>query len=82
MKPSRKSPLALAAVVAGSIALAGTGCAADASKEAQPASADNPVTLTVTTFGTQGLDPLYEKYEKETPESPSKPPTSTPAVMH
>ncbi|WP_441720676.1 ABC transporter substrate-binding protein [Glutamicibacter sp. MCAF14] len=67
MKPSRKSPLAMATVLAGSIALIATGCASNASEDAKPASADNPITLTVTTFGTQGLDPLYEKYEKENP---------------
>ena len=67
MNPSRRSPLAKAAVLAGSIALLATGCAAEASKDAEPASADNPITLTVTTFGTQGLDTLYEQYEKDNP---------------
>lgn len=68
MKSSRTSRLAKVVAPTSSIALLAAGCSSGASKDAaQPASADNPVTLTVTTFGTQGLDPLYKQYEKENP---------------
>ncbi|MGP9782009.1 ABC transporter substrate-binding protein [Glutamicibacter sp. AOP12-B1-11] len=68
MKTSRKSKLAQSAALLGTIALLATGCGgADNAADAEPASVDNPVTLTVTTFGTMGLEALYEKYEKENP---------------
>lgn len=68
VKSSRTTRLAKVVALTSSIALLAAGCSSGASKDAaQPASADNPVTLTVTTFGTQGLDPLYKQYEKENP---------------
>ncbi|WP_404289154.1 extracellular solute-binding protein [Glutamicibacter arilaitensis] len=68
MKTLRNSKLAQSAALFGTIALLATGCGgADQAADAEPASAENPVTLTVTTFGTMGLEALYEKYEKENP---------------
>lgn len=65
---SRTSRIAKAAAVAGSLALLATGCGgSNNAADEQPASADNPVTLTVTTFGTMGLDALYAKYESQNP---------------
>ena len=68
MDITRTSRIAKAAAVAGSLALLATGCGGNnnATSE-QPASPDNPITLTVTTFGTMGLDDLYTKYESENP---------------
>ncbi len=68
VNPSRTARLAKVVALSSSIALLAAGCASGESKDtAQPASADNPVTLTITTFGTQGLDPLYKKYEADNP---------------
>lgn len=68
MKTSSKTKLAQSVALLGTLALLATGCSnADDAAKADPASADNPVTLTVTTFGAMGLDDLYEKYEKENP---------------
>lgn len=55
-----------AAAIAGAAALAmmATGCS---SSSEQAASADNPVELTVTTFGTFGYDDLYAQYEQANP---------------
>ncbi|MEV4953918.1 ABC transporter substrate-binding protein [Paenarthrobacter nitroguajacolicus] len=47
-----------------SLALVAAGCSGGSDKAA---SADNPVTLTVTTFGTFGYDDLYAEYEKQNP---------------
>ncbi|MET4542669.1 MULTISPECIES: extracellular solute-binding protein [Micrococcaceae] len=47
-----------------SLALVAAGCSGGGDKAA---SADNPVTLTVTTFGTFGYDDLYAEYEKQNP---------------
>jgi cellobiose transport system substrate-binding protein len=51
---------ALAAVSA--VALVATGCSASPA-----ADDDGPITLTITTFGTMGLDGLYAQYEKDHP---------------
>jgi cellobiose transport system substrate-binding protein len=51
-----------AIAVAASIALIATGCAASSG-----GSSSEPITLTITTFGTMGLDTLYSQYEKENP---------------
>lgn len=68
MKTLRKSHIAKAVAVAGTVALLATGCASDKpAANVEPASSANPVTLTVTTFGTMGLDGLYAQYEKENP---------------
>ncbi|VXC46783.1 Putative extracellular sugar-binding protein [Arthrobacter sp. 9V] len=48
-----------------SLALVAAGCSGGGGDKA--ASADNPVTLTVTTFGTFGYDDLYAEYEKQNP---------------
>ncbi|HEX7201557.1 extracellular solute-binding protein [Arthrobacter sp. Cr_A7] len=55
-----------AAAIAGAAALAlmATGCSGNSE---QAASADNPVELTVTTFGTFGYDDLYGEYEQANP---------------
>ena len=52
--------------LAGAAALAAvaTGCGGGGG---EPASADNPVELTVTTFGTFGYDDLYGEYEELNP---------------
>src|SRR6478752_225023 len=55
----------IAAAVAGaaSFALIAAGC----SSSGGGGSSSDPVTLTVTTFGTMGFDKLYSQYEKEHP---------------
>jgi cellobiose transport system substrate-binding protein len=53
---------ALAAGIAGT-ALVLSGCAAGGGDTGS----DDPITLTVTTFGTFGYDDLYKQYEKENP---------------
>ncbi len=55
---SRTGAIAIAG--AASLALVMTGCAT-------PAASNEKITLTVTTFGTMGLDGLYAQYEKENP---------------
>lgn len=57
-----KNMTALAGAV--TLATVASGCGAGAS---EPASADNPVELTVTTFGTFGYDDLYGEYEELNP---------------
>ncbi|WP_309074650.1 extracellular solute-binding protein [Paenarthrobacter sp.] len=63
MEFSRLRKISAIAGVA-SLALAAAGCSGGGDKAA---SADNPVTLTVTTFGTFGYDDLYAEYEKQNP---------------
>ena len=53
---------AIAVAGAASLALVMTGCAASGA-----ASGNEKITLTVTTFGTMGLDGLYAQYEKANP---------------
>ncbi len=68
MDISRTSRIAKATALVGTLALLATGCGGNNNAaEEEPASADNPITLTVTTFGTMGLDSLYDKYEAENP---------------
>ena len=68
MKPARTSQIAKAVALVGSIALLATGCGGNSEgSNEEAASADNPVTLTITTFGTMGLDSLYAEYEKDNP---------------
>ncbi|UWX95688.1 extracellular solute-binding protein [Arthrobacter zhaoxinii] len=57
-----------AAAIAGAavVALLAVGCGGGGGED-EAASADNPVELTVTTFGTFGYDDLYEEYEKANP---------------
>ncbi|MCS5735858.1 ABC transporter substrate-binding protein [Herbiconiux daphne] len=63
MKLSRRTTAATAAALA-AIALGAAGCSASGSAAG---TADDPITLTVTTFGTMGLDDLYTEYESENP---------------
>jgi cellobiose transport system substrate-binding protein len=62
---SRRTSAVAAIAGASAFALIATGCAASGDG---PASADNPIELTVTTFGTFGYDDLYKEYEKAHPE--------------
>lgn len=57
----RSGAALIATAAAASLALA--GC----SGTSQSGSSDGPITLTVTTFGTMGLDGLYAQYEKDHP---------------
>lgn len=66
MKFSRHTRTAAAVAGAAAFALLAAGCSTGASS-AEPASSDNPVTLTVTTFGTMGLGDLYKQYESDHP---------------
>ena len=61
MRISRRTT---AAAIAGAaaFALVVTGCSAEA-----PADDNTPITLTITTFGTMGLDSNYEAFEKANP---------------
>ncbi|MEO8529184.1 MAG: extracellular solute-binding protein, partial [Pseudolysinimonas sp.] len=59
MRLSRRTAV-VAVAGAASLALVMTGCS-------QPAAPDEPIELTVTTFGTMGLDGLYAQYEKDHP---------------
>jgi cellobiose transport system substrate-binding protein len=66
VKNSRHTKTAAALAGAAAFALLAVGCSSGATS-AEPASSDNPVTLTVTTFGTMGLDGLYKQYEADHP---------------
>ena len=57
-----------AAAVAGAavVAMLAAGCGGGSNSD-EPASAENPVELTVTTFGTFGYDDLYAEYEDANP---------------
>ncbi|KDA04678.1 sugar-binding protein [Microbacterium sp. CH12i] len=56
-----------AVAVASISALALVGCAGGTNASDSGGSADEKVTLTVTTFGTFGYDDLYKEYEKQNP---------------
>lgn len=61
----RRSMIAIAAVSATALVVAGcSGGGGDTPSSADP---NAPVTLTVTTFGTMGLDDLYGQYEADHP---------------
>ncbi|HYI33904.1 MAG TPA: extracellular solute-binding protein [Glaciibacter sp.] len=64
MRLSRRTSAVAAIAGASAFALIATGCAAS---NDGPASAENPIELTVTTFGTFGYDDLYTEYEKAHP---------------
>ena len=49
-----------------SLAIVASGCGGGGGND-EPASADNPVNLTVTTFGQFGYDDLYAEYEQQNP---------------
>jgi cellobiose transport system substrate-binding protein len=61
VKLSRRTTAVAAIAGAAAFALIATGC----STGGVAASSTEPITLTVTTFGTMGLDGLYKQYEKE-----------------
>ena len=63
MKLSRRTRIAAAVAGAASFALIAAGC----SSSGGSGSSSDPITLTVTTFGTMGFDKLYSQYEKEHP---------------
>ena len=64
MKLSRRTKVAAAVAGAASFALLAAGCS---SSGGDSGSSSNPITLTVTTFGTMGFDKLYAQYEKDHP---------------
>jgi cellobiose transport system substrate-binding protein len=61
---SRRTAATAALAGAASLALVLTGCGAGGSGDG---SSDEPITLTITTFGTFGYDDLYAQYEEENP---------------
>lgn len=65
MKLSRRTTAVAAVAGAAAFALVATGCSA--STDDAPASSDNPIELSVTTFGTFGYDDLYKEYEAANP---------------
>ncbi len=63
MKYSRRTKAMATVAAVAAFALAATGCS-----QAPAANVDTgPITLTITTFGTMGLDGLYAQYEKDHP---------------
>jgi len=64
VKFSRRTTVAAIAGTA-SLALVLTGCATDGGEPG--GSSDEQITLTITTFGTMGIDSLYAQYEAEHP---------------
>ncbi|PJJ65122.1 ABC transporter substrate-binding protein [Compostimonas suwonensis] len=66
MKLSRRTTVAAAVAGAAAFSLIATGCASGGGG-GDAASSDNPVELTVTTFGSMGLDDLYAEYEAANP---------------
>ena len=65
MKLSRRTTAVAAVAGVAAIALLATGCSS--SGDSGSGSSDEKVELTVTTFGTMGLDDLYAQYEEENP---------------
>ncbi len=65
MKLSRHTRIAAAVAGAASIALLASACSTGGGEEGT--TSDEPVTLTITTFGTFGYDDLYEQYMDENP---------------
>jgi len=65
VKLSRRTQVVAVVAGAAAFALIASGCSA--SRGDEPASSDNPIELTVTTFGTFGYDDLYKTYEAEHP---------------
>lgn len=64
MRTSRRT-IATAIAGAAALALVATGCSTGGSEEG--GSGDEPITLTITTFGTMGIDVNYAKYMEENP---------------
>ncbi|WP_431711123.1 extracellular solute-binding protein [Glutamicibacter uratoxydans] len=67
MLRTKGARISAAVASAAALALTVTSCSGGTTASDEPASTDNPVTLTVTTFGSMGLDALYEQYEDENP---------------
>ncbi|GAA1808457.1 ABC transporter substrate-binding protein [Agromyces neolithicus] len=65
MKLSRHTRIAAAVAGAASIALLAAACSTGGGED--DTASDEPVTLTITTFGTFGYDDLYEQYMDENP---------------
>lgn len=63
MKFSRRTATVAAIAGTASLALVLSGCATDGGS----GNSDEKITLTITTFGTMGLDDSYKAYEKEHP---------------
>ncbi|QEO08946.1 extracellular solute-binding protein [Protaetiibacter larvae] len=63
MKFSRRTATVAAIAGTTTLALVLTGCQTGGDETPS----DEPITLTITTFGTMGIDSLYEAYEKEHP---------------
>src|SRR5690606_17871350 len=63
VKLSRRTATVAALSATTSLALVLTGCSGDAG----PSDGDEQITLTITTFGTMGIDVNYAAYEKENP---------------
>ncbi|HEY8912326.1 ABC transporter substrate-binding protein [Lacisediminihabitans sp.] len=61
MRLSRRTTAVAAIAGAAAFALIATGCSSGGGST----SSTEPITLTVTTFGTMGLDGLYKQYEKD-----------------
>jgi len=66
VSPSRRI-IAASLAGAATIALVATGCSSSSSSAPKPVDTTTPITLTVTTFGTMGLDDLYKQYEADHP---------------
>lgn len=64
MKLSRRTKVAAAVACAASLALVATGCT---SAGTSTGTTSDPITLTVTTFGSMGMDGLYSQYEADHP---------------
>ncbi|GAA3879412.1 extracellular solute-binding protein [Leifsonia kafniensis] len=71
MKLSRRTQAVAAVAGAAAFALIASGCSASTGDK--PAGSDNPIELTVTTFGTFGYDDLYKQYEADHPGVTIKP---------
>ncbi|UFS59263.1 ABC transporter substrate-binding protein [Subtercola endophyticus] len=64
MKYSRRTKGAVALAGVAAFALLATGCSSGGSTASSTGSSTDPITLTVTTFGTMGYDDLYKQYEQ------------------
>jgi len=64
---SRRTKVVSAIAGAASFALLAAGCSSGGTGSSSSTSSSGPVTLTVTTFGSMGLDGLYKSYEAAHP---------------
>lgn len=67
MITSRRTTAAAALASGAAIAMVVSGCSTSGADDGNPPSTANPITLTITTFGTMGLDGLYQQYEDTHP---------------